>query len=132
MDPDPETASVKLATVLAVMTREAHRMGAGVPNEYVQAMEGVNELEAFAAVIYSNKFDYEAGCDTSAFPDTAISSKPNREGKTLKDLSESYSEEFADVEKKCSLTDKAIDVALAAVRNVWNNTTGSVAVTTAG
>ena len=49
----------KLANILAVITRQAHAIGNGVPNEYVQAMEGVRELEAFAAVIYSSNFDLE-------------------------------------------------------------------------
>lgn len=49
----------KLATILAVVTRQAHAIGNGVPNEYVQAMEGVRELEAFAAVVYSSYFEVE-------------------------------------------------------------------------
>ena len=50
----------KLANVLAVMTRQAHVIanGANPPNEYLTAMDqGVRELEAFAAVIYSSNFD---------------------------------------------------------------------------
>ncbi|EED18227.1 peroxisomal membrane protein (Pex3), putative [Talaromyces stipitatus ATCC 10500] len=49
----------KLATVLALITRESHIIGNGTnpPNEYLVAMEqGVQELEAFAAVIYSSNF----------------------------------------------------------------------------
>lgn len=49
----------KLATVLALITRESHVIGNGTnpPNEYLIAMEqGVQELEAFAAVIYSSNF----------------------------------------------------------------------------
>ncbi|KUL88119.1 hypothetical protein ZTR_04017 [Talaromyces verruculosus] len=49
----------KLATVLALITRESHVIGNGTnpPNEYLVAMEqGVQELEAFAAVIYSSNF----------------------------------------------------------------------------
>ena len=57
---DPSQAKTKLANILAVMTRQAHSIGNGVPNEYVQAMEGVRELEAFAAVIYSSNFEFEA------------------------------------------------------------------------
>lgn len=57
---DPTQARTKLANILAVMTRQAHSIGNGVPNEYVQAMEGVRELEAFAAVIYSSNFEFEA------------------------------------------------------------------------
>ena len=57
---DPSQAKAKLATILAVLTRQAHSIGNGVSNEYVQAMEGVKELEAFAAVIYSSDFEFEA------------------------------------------------------------------------
>lgn len=32
-------------------------IGNGVPNEYVQAMEEVRELDAFAAVVYSSHFE---------------------------------------------------------------------------
>ena len=31
-----------------------------MPNEYVQAIESVKEMEAFAAVIYSSNFEFEA------------------------------------------------------------------------
>lgn len=56
--------SAKLATILAVLTRQAHAIGNGNGNgsgdgdgnEYVQVMESeVRELEAFAAVIYSSQ-----------------------------------------------------------------------------
>jgi peroxin-3 len=60
--PVPSGPKAKLATVLAVMTREAHSIGNGTtpPNEYLVAMEqGVRELEAFAAVVYSSNFDLE-------------------------------------------------------------------------
>lgn len=58
----------KLANVLAVITRQAHAIGNGngtgtstkPPNDYLVAMEqGVRELEAFAAVVYSSNFDIE-------------------------------------------------------------------------
>ena len=52
-------AKAKLATILAVITRQAHAIGNGVPNTYVQAMESVRELEAFAAVVYSSNFAAE-------------------------------------------------------------------------
>lgn len=32
-------------------------IGSGMPNEYVQAMEEVRELDAFAAVVYSSHFE---------------------------------------------------------------------------
>lgn len=61
-DPPPpaEQRTVKLATILAVLTRQAHAIGNGndPPNEYVTAMETeVKELEAFAAVIYASNLD---------------------------------------------------------------------------
>lgn len=59
-DLDAGLAKAKLANILAVLTRQAHVIGNGVPNRYVQAIEGVKELEAFAAVIYSSQFEFEA------------------------------------------------------------------------
>lgn len=51
--------SVKLPIVLATLTRQAHVIGNGVPNEYLQAMEQVRDLEAFAAVVYSSNWESE-------------------------------------------------------------------------
>ncbi|KAL8997469.1 MAG: hypothetical protein Q9169_003249 [Polycauliona sp. 2 TL-2023] len=63
-DPDFNLAKAKLAAILAVVTKQAHAIGNGVPNKYAQAIESVNELEAFAAVIYSSQFEFEALGDT--------------------------------------------------------------------
>lgn len=52
-DPKP----VKLPIVLAILTKQAHSIGNGVPNEYLQAMESVRDLEAFAAVVYSSNWE---------------------------------------------------------------------------
>ncbi|KAL2375234.1 peroxin 3 [Blastomyces gilchristii SLH14081] len=52
-------SKAKLATILAVIARQAHVIGNGTepPNDYITAMEqGVRELEAFAAVVYSSNF----------------------------------------------------------------------------
>ena len=49
--------TAKLATTLAIMTKEAHQIGHGLPNDYVQALENVQDLEAFAAVIYSSNHE---------------------------------------------------------------------------
>lgn len=52
----------KLANVLAVMARQAHVIGNGAnpPNEYLSSMDqGVRELEAFAAVVYSSNFNVD-------------------------------------------------------------------------
>ena len=55
----PESSKVKLANVLAVITRQAHAIGNGMPNVYVQAMEQVKELESLAVVIFSSDSDLE-------------------------------------------------------------------------
>jgi peroxin-3 len=55
-----EPKTVKLATILAVLTRQAHVIGSSSapPNDYVTAVENeVRELEAFAAVIYASNLD---------------------------------------------------------------------------
>lgn len=54
-DPKP----VKLPIILAILTRQAHSIGNGVPNEYLQSMEQVKDLEAFAAVVYSSNWESE-------------------------------------------------------------------------
>ncbi|KAL8953231.1 MAG: hypothetical protein Q9222_000884 [Ikaeria aurantiellina] len=59
-DIDISLAKAKLASILAVMTRQAHAIGNGVPNEYAQAIEAVKDLESFAAVIYSSHFEFQA------------------------------------------------------------------------
>jgi len=50
----------KVANTLAVFTRQAHSIGSGSTNEYLAAMETVRDLEAFAAVVYSSNFEFEA------------------------------------------------------------------------
>lgn len=54
---DPRPA--KLPKILAILTRQAHSIGNGVPNEYLQAIEGIRDLEAFAAVVYSSNWENE-------------------------------------------------------------------------
>jgi len=53
IDPGP----VKLPVVLATLSRQAHSIGNGMPNEYLQSMEAVRDLEAFAAVVYSSNWE---------------------------------------------------------------------------
>ena len=56
----PGEPRVKLANILATITREAHAIGNGnnPPNQYVATAEAeVKELEAFAAVIYASNTD---------------------------------------------------------------------------
>ncbi|KAF3925651.1 hypothetical protein ABW21_db0208100 [Orbilia brochopaga] len=50
----PPDAKTKVANVLAVVTRQAHLIGNGIPNEYLKAMEKRPDLTGFSAIIYSN------------------------------------------------------------------------------
>ncbi len=54
-----EPKPAKLPTILAILSRQAHSIGNGVPNEYLQSMESVRDLEAFAAVVYSSNWENE-------------------------------------------------------------------------
>jgi peroxin-3 len=57
--PDSVSRAVLLPKILSVLTRQAHVIGNGMPNEYLQAMEGVRDLEGFAAVVYSSNWQAE-------------------------------------------------------------------------
>jgi peroxin-3 len=57
--PPPLNRAVLLPKVLSVLTRQAHAIGNGMPNEYLQEMEGVRDLEGFAAVVYSSNWESE-------------------------------------------------------------------------
>lgn len=55
---------VLLPKCLSILTRQAHAMGDAMPtNEYLAAMEGVRDLEGFAAVVYSSNWQNEIGED---------------------------------------------------------------------
>lgn len=56
--PQPSKAAL-LPKILSVLTRQAHAIGHGMPNEYLQEMEGVRDLEGFAAVVYSSNWESE-------------------------------------------------------------------------
>ena len=74
----PTSRKAKLAIILAVVARQAHSVGNGnsPPNDYLVAMEqGVRELEAFAAVVYSTNFDLESSMHR---PDIAQETTPSR------------------------------------------------------
>jgi len=75
-DEAPKQKTAKLATILAIFTRQAKDIGTGgsigsmiesgiaelsgtETNEYLAAIEGVRDLEAFAAVVYSSNFEFE-------------------------------------------------------------------------
>lgn len=137
-DTEPSAISAKLATILAVMTREAHKIGNGVPNEYVQAIEAASELEAFAAVVYSSNFEFEAGLDTSNTPNSTASGSIDEitgGGKNRNDLGSMPSVEVEDVDrvgKGGGIMDRAtgvVDAAWGGFESVWGTVTGSSAMT---
>lgn len=57
--PPPTHRAVLLPKVLSVLTRQAHAVGNGMPNEYLREMEAVRDLEGFAAVVYSSNWESE-------------------------------------------------------------------------
>ena len=84
------TKVVLLPKILSVLTRQAHVIGNGVPNEYLQEMESVRDLEAFAAVVYSsnwqNEVSQEGGLMDSAVhvdkPATAAAASQPQQGES--------------------------------------------------
>ena len=139
-DPDPLTASAKLATILALMTREAHKIGNGVPNEYIQAIEAVSELEGFAAVVYSSNFDLEAGFETNstlypACPGSKGDTAGGGQGEEVLDDASNAAEEEEEQEgdiygvKKgggiMKIATGVVDAAWGGVESVWGRVTGS-------
>ncbi|EGO57577.1 hypothetical protein NEUTE1DRAFT_121971 [Neurospora tetrasperma FGSC 2508] len=81
----PVTRAVLLPKILSILTRQAHAIGNGMPNEYLQAMEGVRDLEGFAAVVYSSNWQAEiaseeyAGVPAPAVPPpAAAAAAPSR------------------------------------------------------
>lgn len=55
----PPSRAVLLPKILSVLTRQAHAIGNGMPNEYLREMEAVRDLEGFAAVVYSSNWESE-------------------------------------------------------------------------
>ena len=68
------TKVVQLPKVLSVLTRQAQVIGNGMPNAYLQEMERVRDLEAFAAVVYSSNWENEIRDD--GLMESAIHVKP--------------------------------------------------------
>jgi peroxin-3 len=64
--------AVLLPKILSVLTRQAHVIGNGMPNEYLQAMEGVRDLEGFAAVVYSSNWQAEIVQEEGAAPGEGV------------------------------------------------------------
>ena len=130
-------ASTKFATILAVMTREAHRVGSGVPNEYVQAIEAVNELEEFAAVVYSSNFELEVESETILRPNSeafaeihgrAVDGKDCQNGNPLGSADTAAVQNLATKREAGSITNRTtgiVDAAWHGVENIWGKMTGT-------
>ncbi|KAI1412910.1 Peroxin-3 [Hypoxylon sp. FL1857] len=66
---------VLLPKILSVLTRQAHAIGNGMPNEYLQEMEKVRDLEAFAAVVYSSNWENEIQDSSEGFAAAVAASR---------------------------------------------------------
>jgi len=73
-------AKAKVANTLPVFCRQAHSIGSGGTNEYLAAMEGVRDLQAFAAVVYSSNFEFEAPEPAAAGGEQIEVSRPGTAG----------------------------------------------------
>ncbi|KAK2024876.1 peroxin-3 [Colletotrichum zoysiae] len=70
---EPRTSQiVLLPKILSVLTRQAHVIGNGMPNEYLQEMEQVRDLEGFAAVVYSSNWENEIHDDEGSIMASAV------------------------------------------------------------
>lgn len=115
----------ELVNILAVMTKQAYVIGSGVPNEYVQALDEIRDLEAFAAVVYSSRFELDAmgenidsrtnlSAGPGKAPSDGISDRDRRRG--------DGTEPGEDSEEGTSLMNKASSV----FENVWDRAADSV------
>ena len=125
---DPATTTAKLATIMAVMTREARAVGSGVPNEYAQAMEGVSELEAFAAVIYSSNFEIEGSAEVvresgdGDAANAAVGGSPS-----LEEMSAEEAEESLRASRGTGIVGRAtgiVDAAWGGFEGIWERVAG--------
>ena len=73
--------AVLLPKILSLLTRQAHVIGNGVPNEYLREMETVRDLEGFAAVVYSSNWDALIHEDERAMPPPAPDAGGKGKGK---------------------------------------------------
>lgn len=115
----------ELVNILAVMTRQAYVIGSGVPNEYVQALDEIRDLEAFAAVVYSSRFELDAigenidprtnlMAGAGKVNNDDISDRDRRRGDGTESVEES--------DEGTGLMNKASSV----FENVWDRAAGSV------
>lgn len=115
----------ELVNILAVMTRQAYVIGSGVPNEYVQALAEIRDLEAFAAVVYSSHFELDAmgeNIDSRTNVTVGASKATNDDIPDLDRRRGEGTESDEDSEESTGLMNKASSV----FENVWDRAAGSV------
>ena len=101
-----------------------------MPNEYVQAMESVSELEGFAAVVYSSNFEFEAGVGAVGGSDAAGPRSDDEAvaGERAPEISAAVeAEDPVRVEKGAGILDRAtgvVDAAWGGFESVWGRVTG--------
>jgi peroxin-3 len=100
---------VKLPILLARLAEQAHKIGNGVPNEYVQAMDQVRDLEAFAAVVYSSNWESQIAPLSEEGPTKRKGSSADEGVNIIQDYVE---ESVADVEGTTSTFESAWDKAV--------------------
>lgn len=106
----------KVANSLAVFCRQAHNIGAGANNEYLEKIEQVGELEAFAAVVYSSNFEFESpalaaeGATGATLAESKdVAELKERGANELKELKEDVKEKLEKAEESFeSAWDKAV------------------------
>ena len=84
--------TTKVATILAIMTRQAHSISNSLNNnnDYLQAMDACHDLDAFSAVIYSSNFEREvvvggAGGATTTTTTTTTGEEKEKKKNKVKD-----------------------------------------------
>ncbi|KAJ4424169.1 peroxin [Gnomoniopsis sp. IMI 355080] len=90
---DRAEKKVLLPKCLSILTRQAHSIGNGVPNEYLQAMESVQDLEGFAAVVYSSNWENEIREENLVPPSTTGTAESSVRQSTVITQSEAAGEE---------------------------------------
>ena len=107
--------SVKFASILAAITKEAHQIGRGSPNEYVQTFETIEDLDGLAAVIYSSNFE-------TAHDHARNSQESSTDDGYLRDVTEDPLQEL-----QPTMIDRAAnlaDTAWSGFESVWAKLTG--------
>lgn len=112
---------VLLPKCLSVLTRQAHIIGNGMPNEYLQVMEAVQDLEGFAAVVYSSNWENEIREEGMMPPSGSESAASARGGTTTAASSVRQSTILGQGEGEESLV--LVDPSQSSFESVWAKVT---------